>query len=125
MNRPEEALQRAVVEWLEWSRPRWKGRMTYFAVPNQKGTRSRAEAGVLKAMGVRPGVSDLVFFAHGGRAFCVELKAPGRDGRRLPRTQEEWLEECSRVQVPIYVASSVDRVEEILLRCGVLRPARG
>lgn len=124
MNRPEEDLQRACVEWLDWMEPRWRGRMTYFAVPNQRGTRSRAEAGVLEAMGVRPGVSDFVFLMAGGRAFCVELKAPGKEGA-LSKRQAEWLETCSRLQVPVYVISSQEELEKILERYELLAPVKG
>lgn len=46
----------------------------FFAVPNG-GYRTRAEAAILIGQGVVAGMTDLVVF-HGGRAFCMELKAP-------------------------------------------------
>lgn len=47
---------------------------TWFAhIPNG-GWRSKAEAGIFKALGVRSGAPDLLF-VHEGRAFFMELKA--------------------------------------------------
>ncbi|MEH6476668.1 MAG: hypothetical protein V7727_13330, partial [Sneathiella sp.] len=55
-NQSEELLQRAVVEWLGWQYPM----LLFFVVPNGGG-RSKAEAGILKATGVKAGGADLVF----------------------------------------------------------------
>jgi len=70
----EEQHQRAIVEWLRWTKPN----CVWFFVNN--GARlSKAQAGIAKAMGVLPGVADLVFVLPGGRVGFIELKAPGRD----------------------------------------------
>ncbi len=72
-NRPEEQLHRAIAEWLCWVEPHAE----WFHPPNG-GARSKAEAGIFKAMGVMAGVPDLVFTLppHGRTAF-VEIKVPG------------------------------------------------
>lgn len=49
--------------------------LVFWHTPNG-GRRNKREAGRLKAMGVRPGVSDLILF-HEGRLYALELKAPG------------------------------------------------
>jgi hypothetical protein len=72
MNRPEEQLQRAVVQLLAIYERR--GLLAYCAVPNG-GYRTPAEAGILNAMGVRRGVPDLLLWTPHGRSFGVELKA--------------------------------------------------
>jgi len=123
MNRPEEDLQRSVVEWLSWTESRWRDRMTYFAVPNQRGTRTRTEAEILKALGVRPGATDLVFLLLGGRVLCVELKAPGREGN-LSEAQKKFRADCERLGVPHHVESTLEGVVALLERYGALRPAR-
>ena len=70
-NNPEEQLQRTIVEWLRWTKPN----CVWFFVNN--GARlSKAQAGIAKAMGVLPGVADLVFVLSGGRVGFIELKAP-------------------------------------------------
>ena len=71
MKRPEEELQRAVVQFLKMACPT----ALWFAVPNQRGTRKRWENEMLVAMGVRAGVPDLVFVLPGGRVGFIELKA--------------------------------------------------
>ena len=59
-NRPEEALQRTIIGWCRvalW--PPEEGGPLVAHIPNGGG-RSKAEAGILKAMGVRAGMPDLV-----------------------------------------------------------------
>ena len=51
-----------------------KKNFTFFHVPNG-GVRSKREAAKLKAMGVLPGVHDLVFLTAGGGTLLIELKA--------------------------------------------------
>jgi len=70
MKRPEEALQRQVASYLN-AVPG----LLWWATANQRGTRSRAEMGVLKAMGVRPGVPDICLILPGGKIGLLELKA--------------------------------------------------
>jgi hypothetical protein len=81
IDRPEQAIQRNIAEWL---RLQHKG-LLWFHIPNGGG-RSRAEAGILYAMGVRPGVADLCFVLYGRNAW-VEIKGP--DGR-VDKLQEEF-----------------------------------
>lgn len=80
---PEEDLHRLVFEWIfamQSVHPILKFMMH---VPNG-GVRSRGEAGKLKAMGVRKGVSDVVcpFANDFFKGFACELKAP--KGRCTP-----------------------------------------
>lgn len=56
-NHPEDQLQRAVVQYLRYVCPHVRA----FHVPNG-GKRSKVEAGIFKAMGVMPGVADLLIF---------------------------------------------------------------
>lgn len=72
MIRHEEILHRQVASYLNTIPG-----LLWWATPNQRGTRSAAEMGVLKAMGVRPGVPDICLIAPGGKAAFLELKAPG------------------------------------------------
>lgn len=118
MNRPEEALQRAIVQWLEFHRARLEKRMLWFAVPNQRGTRSRAEMGVLKALGVEPGTPDLVLVHDLGRVVFVELKAPGKEGNLSPY-QREFLERATRMRAPYYVIVSLEDFVALLVRYGL------
>lgn len=87
---PEEDLHRLVFDWvfaMEASHPILRYMMH---VPNG-GARSKGEAGKLKAMGVRKGVSDVTCpFASGPfKGFACELKAP--KGRCTPE-QSDFLD---------------------------------
>jgi hypothetical protein len=70
----ESDLQRAVVEHLKYRAV--KGAF-WFHCPNG-GFRTKAEAGLFKAMGVRAGVPDLLLLCC-GKLFALELKS--RKGR--------------------------------------------
>ncbi len=69
---PEAAIQRAVFQHLEV-----RGARDAFAFhPANGGWRSPAEASILKGLGVRAGVPDIVVI-KAGQAFALELKASG------------------------------------------------
>lgn len=70
---PEREIQTALVKALHLHCPH-----PWFAVPNG-GKRDIRVAKKLKAEGVRPGVTDLVFVLPGGRFAGLELKA-GKNG---------------------------------------------
>lgn len=80
MRRPESELQRAIVEWSKWG-VRYRGRALYdylYHVANNR--RSRVEGAILKGLGVKAGVSDLVIpiksAQYGG--LYLELKVQRR-----------------------------------------------
>lgn len=83
MRRPEEQLQLAVAQFLRLAAPD----LLWWAVPNQRGTRSLIENAILKRLGVRPGVPDIGMILPGGVAGFIELKAPKG---RLTETQVEF-----------------------------------
>ena len=110
----EEAIHRAVVRHLEY---RAALGVAWFHVPNGGG-RSRAEAGVLKAMGTRSGVPDILAFS-GGRCFGLELK---RDvGGRLSPAQLEMHERLRAAGVEVAVAHGIDEAIVTLTRWGIIR----
>ena len=67
---PESQIQRSVAEHL---RCRGARGAVWWHVPNG-GARRKAEAAILKGLGVRAGVADLCF-VHRGKFFALELKA--------------------------------------------------
>ena len=72
MSRAEDQIQSAVVHWIRATCP---GTIV-FHVPNG-GKRTRAEAGIFKALGVLAGVPDLIIMWR-GHVAGLELKAPGK-----------------------------------------------
>ena len=92
MRREEDSHQRALVQWLEWRRLR------FCHVPNG-GARSKIEACILKGLGVRRGVPDILVFSrspwligHGKFGVAIEMKSA--IGRVSPE-QREWIEGLS------------------------------
>ena len=86
----ETALHLAVVRWWDLAASGFGvDRRALFHCPNG-GRRGLREAKILKGLGVRPGVPDiLVIVPRGGKAgLALELKAP--DGR-LSDSQKEML----------------------------------
>jgi hypothetical protein len=72
--RPEQELQKACVAYLRSCVPAPPVGPFWFAVPNGY-YRTKAEAGIAKAMGVRAGVPDLILIWR-GRCIAIEFKAP-------------------------------------------------
>ena len=86
-NKPEEALQRQCVAWLRSALPPPpEGPVWTFVNNGMK--RTKAEAGIAKAMGQRAGWPDLLMIWR-GKAFCPEFKAPGRPAKADKGSQEE------------------------------------
>lgn len=90
---PEEDLHRTCFEWvvlMQRSQPVLKWMIH---VPNG-GKRPMGEAGKLKAMGVKPGVPDLLIPKASGSwmGLAIELKSPVG---RLSDPQREWLAELA------------------------------
>jgi len=80
----EESLQRTVADWLAWCVPAPPDGPWWTAV-NPVPAKSRAAAGVSKAMGLKAGTPDIVM-CWKGRLVGIELKA--RRGRPSPAQLE-------------------------------------
>lgn len=112
-NRPEETLQRAIVGFLGIALP---PDSYMFAVTNQRGTRRKFEMGILKAMGARAGVPDLVII-HRGRFFGIEVKA---EKGCLSDHQATAADDIVRAGGFYSVVRSVEEVERCLRGWGVI-----
>lgn len=105
--RDEESLHKACVELLAWLSSRHPILQWMLHVPNG-GKRPKGEAGRLKAMGVRPGVPDLLLPIPSGNwsGLAVELKSP--TGRLSP-AQAAWLD---RLEQAGYLVAARRSIEE-------------
>lgn len=116
MRRPEQALQQTVAGFLRATLPQ----NIWFHVPNGGG-RSKAEAGILKSMGVRAGAPDLVFVLPDGKAAFIELKA-GRGAQSI--AQKVFQADCERLGVPYAVCKSLEEVQGTLQAWGLILRGR-
>ena len=82
MAQSEDAFQQECVIWFHNTYPELRGLL--FHVRNN--SRTKREGAYWKALGVYPGVSDLIFL-YDGFAHCIELKTP--KGYQSPE-QIEW-----------------------------------
>lgn len=110
-NRPEEVLHRHVVQYLSVVLTE---ETAWFHVPNGGG-RSKAEAGILKAMGVKAGVADLIL-VYCGQHFELELKPPGR---YASPNQKEWQAVIEAAGGRYGIARSIEDVREALRAWGI------
>jgi hypothetical protein len=112
MNRPEQDLQIQLVRQL----PTLLAPGTVFLhVPNG-GARTKAESGILKAMGVMAGFPDLLFIREGRAQLGLELKAQ-KEG--LSDAQREAFPILRAAGVRIEVARSIDESIEHLREAGI------
>lgn len=117
VSRPEEQIQAAVVLHLTI---RAVSGVVWWHTPNG-GSRTVAEAGKFKALGVKAGVPDLLA-VRAGRLFALELKA---QGGRLSEGQTDMLKQLTDAGVQTAVAVGLDDALAVLERWGLLRVASG
>ena len=112
----ESDIQKALVDWLNIIKPDCE----YFSVPNEATFRNRG----LRAMGVKPGVADLVFWGMPEYPVAfVELKLKNNS---QTRDQEIFEERCLARNIPYHLIATsdpevaVDRVGSLLRDWGAL-----
>jgi hypothetical protein len=77
IQRPEQKLQMACVEWFDYQYSHQQNRLYMNNNSSaSKNITSKKMGGINKAMGVRRGVSDLTYLLPNGKACFIELKSP-------------------------------------------------
>jgi hypothetical protein len=112
-HRPEDQIQRSVIAHL---RARGVPGLVWTHVPNG-GKRSKVEGAILKGLGVRAGVSDVLLW-HRGRAFALELKA---EGGRPSEQQMQFISDLNAAGGFATIASGIDEAIRVLECWGLLR----
>jgi len=113
MKRPEQEIHKAVVGHLNWRAVPG----VFFFHPANGGKRTKAEGGILKGLGVKRGVPDLIIL-HKAQIFGLELKAA--HGRLSP-VQVQTRREMEAAGATTAVAYDLDEALVILECWGVLR----
>jgi hypothetical protein len=111
---PEQIIQRAVFDHL---RTRASRGVFAFHVPNG-GYRTPVEAAILRGLGVKAGVPDVIAI-HRGHCYALELKAEG--GRATPK-QLEAIAAMEAAGAYCCIAEGLDRALAVLTLWGLLRP---
>jgi hypothetical protein len=111
--RPEQEIQRALFQHLAV-----RAASTVFAFhPANGGWRSRVEGAILKGMGVKAGVPDIIAIKN-GQCYALELKAP--DGRLTP-VQRDAHAALAAAGATVAVAYGLDDALARLEAWGLLR----
>lgn len=111
MNRPEQALQISVVQYLRVALPS----DVFWTAINPVPGKTRAAAGLSKAMGMRAGAPDLIFLDR-GRFFGIELKA-GKG--TVSDNQLECAEDIRSAGGYIHLCRSLPEVQGVLMAHGI------
>jgi hypothetical protein len=111
--RPEDTLQRAVLEHLRLRGPR----TAYWFHVGNGGFRTPVEGAILKSLGVRAGVPDLIII-HDGKTYGLELKA---DGNKPTKLQIEAQDAMRAAGAEVAVATGIDQAVTQLECWGLLR----
>jgi hypothetical protein len=115
MRRPEQAIQRAVFTHI---RARAQPGVFAMHVPNG-GYRRKTEAAILKGLGVKAGVPDVICI-HRGKVFALELKAVGG---QLSSKQRETIAFLQAAGAHTCIATGLDEALMALEQWGLLRGA--
>lgn len=108
--RPEEALHRAVAEFLTLALPEDAWFTTFPA-----GGGGKVRGSILKGMGLKPGVPDILII-YQGKALWIELKAWNG---RLSGSQRTAIADIMNAGCPAYVTNSIESVQDILQLRGI------
>ena len=112
-NRPEDMIQRALFEHL-----RVRSAPGTFAFhPANGGARSPIEGAILKGLGVRAGVPDLIA-VRDGRTYALEIKRPGG---RLTAAQDAAHAALRAAGATVVTSYGLDDALAQLERWGLLR----
>jgi hypothetical protein len=112
-SRPEQELQRALFDHL---RLRAAPGVFAFHVPNG-GYRKPIEAAIMKGLGVKAGVPDVVAI-HEGRCYALELKA---EGGRATLKQLEAIAAMEDAGAYCCIAEGLNRALAVLEQWGLLK----
>jgi hypothetical protein len=112
--RPEQQIQKAVLDHLAWRAVPG----TWWAHYPAGGWRSPIEAAILQSLGVIAGVPDILI-VHRGQLYALELKAAGG---RLTTIQANMQAAMTRAGAIVATAHGVDAALAQLVAWGLLRP---
>lgn len=121
MQRPEQIMQKAVVQHLKlrgvpgivfWHTPQGA---FYGGKRNKKG--ASIQGAIMKAMGTRAGVSDIIA-VHQGKIYALELKA---EGGRATESQLEFIADIDRAGAFTALVEGLDAALATLEAWGLLR----
>ncbi len=116
MNRVEQKIHRAVVGHLKI---RGVAGLVYWHSPMGIWAGNKVQGAIMKSLGARAGVSDLIL-VHEGKIFALELKA---EGGSASEPQIQFIQDMKRAGAFTCIATGIDQALKTLETWGLLRPA--
>jgi hypothetical protein len=116
MNRPEQDIHRAVIGHLKL---RAMPGLVYWHAPMGMHAGSKVQGAIMKGLGARAGVCDLIL-VHRGNVYGLELKA---EGGRVTEPQIEFMQDLDRAGGFTAVATGIDQALNTLEAWQLIRPA--
>ena len=107
MKHLEANLQRSVVTWLRYMEN--QGKLWFTHIGHGGGGRQRGA--ILKGLGLKPGVADLMILMPGGRVGFLELKAPKG---RVSESQETFRLAVDEFGGYYAIANSLEMSQDIV-----------
>lgn len=116
----ETTEQQAVIEWAEYAKGRYPALKNLYHVPNE-GKRTKAAAGIAKAMGMKSGVPDLILDFPAGIYHGLRLEM--KYGSNKPdENQKEWLRRLQSAGYFVAVVWSATEAIRLLTEYVNLKP---
>lgn len=106
MNRPEDKIQYAIVQWLQ-AQGYW-----FYSVPNEGGGGNVARLSRLISLGMRKGAADLVVCLFGGKSVYLECKDPEKG--RQSDAQKLFQHKMEERGFEYHLVYSLEDVQRIL-----------
>lgn len=104
----EARIQADIVKYLSVLRK--NGQIEFFSVPNEAAGNA-VRQGQMIAMGLRPGVSDLVVLSAGGRTIFLEVKNETGVQRDV---QKKFQQTVEKLGFKYFIVRSVEDVKKII-----------
>jgi hypothetical protein len=114
--RPEQAFQIALCRYLDVALP---PDAVYFAIPNGF-KRTKAEAGIAKAMGQKAGMPDLMVL---WKSFAIGIECKAASGS-LNKAQRECAADLYDAGIPVFIVRTIEEATAALKQSGVPLKAR-
>lgn len=112
---PTEAQEQTTLfEWARLQRGKYPELDLLFHVPNG-GSRNKAEAGRLRAEGVKAGVPDICLPVPRGRYHGLYIELKRKRGGRLYPAQMAWIEALMKQGYSVAICKGWETAAEIIL----------
>lgn len=110
----EHAEQVAIFKWAELNMAKYPELKNMFAIPNG-GQRSRITGAMLKAEGVKSGISDMMLACPRGAYHGLFIELKKRDGGKVSTAQQDWINRLNQAGYLATVAHGAKEAVDIII----------